>query len=287
MRIAWSRYHVRLNVVGRSRWARGVRAEPTWSANPTVEDNDLWFIWAGAGKMRLRQGWVGLQPGICLWLRPGWEYQVKQDPENPLGISFLHFDLVDARGKPRPADAPLPPEWIEPPDPQLVEITTRRIVELCFGFGDTGFSSPPFDHDAESIGGSLLTGLLKELDASTDITKPRKKPRVKPYYDKLVRHIALRITENPQGTPSVAELANEFGYSPDHFSRIFKAVTGRTPELYAVQARLQRARRLLRDTALSVGEVATTLGYGNIYFFSRQFKQFTRLSPLQYRKSNR
>jgi AraC-like DNA-binding protein len=201
-------------------------------------------------------------------------------------MNFLHFDLLDTRDQPRPGNAPLPPERIEPPDSQLAEVTTRRIVELCFGFNNMGFQRSPFDPVPVGISTVLLTGLLMELDAVSDPANLWHKQNVTPYYDRLIRQVALRITENPQGTPSVAKLAAEFGYSPDHFARIFKNVTGQTPELYAVQARLQRAQRLLRETTLAVGEVADRLGYCNIYFFSRQFKQFTHLSPLQYRRKH-
>ena len=99
------------------------------------------------------------------------------------------------------------------------------------------------------------------------------------YHDRWIRQVALRIAQNPQNLPPVAKLAREHGYSPDHFTRLFKAATGQTPELYAVQARIHRAQQLF-----GIGEIAATLGYRDIYFFSRQFKQFTKVSPRQYRR---
>jgi len=75
----------------------------------------------------------------------------------------------------------------------------------------------------------------------------------------------MHIRENPRNVRSVAQLAREFGCSPSHFSRSFKAVTGHPPELYMVQARLHRAQRLLRETDWPVGEIAGTCGYANIF----------------------
>jgi AraC-like DNA-binding protein len=282
VRIEWNRYHVRLGPIGRNRWAQGVKVPSDWDR--VIPQHDLWFVWAGKGRMHLRKGWVDLRPGLCVWMRRGWNYHATQDPKNPVGMNFIHFELVDARGKPRRYDAPLPPELIEPLDAQFTELTTRRIVELCFGFGDDGYSAPSYNETSEAIGAALLTGLLMELDAATDEGQTRK-GRVKPYFERLIRQVALRITENPQHTPTVAALAREFGYSPNHFTRLFKAVTGQTPELFAAHSRIRRAQHLLRDTSSPIGEIATMLGYRDIYFFSRQFKQFIGSSPLHYRQN--
>jgi AraC-like DNA-binding protein len=287
MRIEWDRYRVCFHAIGRNRWANGLIAEPFWIKGAGLPQDDLWFVWAGQGKMRLRHGWVELRPGICLWMRKGRCYRVKQDPQNPLGMNFFNFALVDKDGHERPARAASPPEYIEPPDPQLAEAMTRRVVELCYGFDSGSFSSPPFDPEVAAVSENLFTSLLMELDAATDRTGPNREPKVPPHYDRLIRQVALRMTENSHAIPSVKELAREFGYSTGHFSKIFKEVTGQTPELYGVHTRIHRAHRLLQETALSIGEIATMLGYRDIYFFSKQFKQFTRLSPLQHRQKHR
>jgi AraC family transcriptional regulator, arabinose operon regulatory protein len=82
----------------------------------------------------------------------------------------------------------------------------------------------------------------------------------------------------------VRELARETGYSPDHFSRVFKQVTGQTPQALKVQARLERARQLLTESSLSISMIANALGYEDVFFFSRQFKEKTGRTPTAYRK---
>jgi len=281
MRVDWTRYRARLNTIGRSRWDRGIRAEPGWGEGRRIRDQDLWFIWTGQGKIRLRSGWADLHPGLCLWLRPGWGYAVKQNPNNPLGMNFIHFDLVDAHRHKRSPDAGLPPEIIEPPDTQLAQVATRRMVEICFGFQDKGFSAPPFPGATRRISETLLTVLLMELDAATDKTARTEKNKLALDRAHLIRQLALRIREHPQRKLSVTEMARECGYSLFHFTRTFKAIAGESPELYAVHCRLARARRLLRETNLSIGQVAAAAGYRDIYFFSRQFKQFIGRPPSQ------
>lgn len=84
--------------------------------------------------------------------------------------------------------------------------------------------------------------------------------------------------------PAIADLAAQAGYSPDHFSRVFRDIMGQSPRDYLVNARIDRARQLLSESSLTVSQVADALGYRDVYFFSRQFKQRTGQSPTQYRK---
>ncbi|MEU7458336.1 helix-turn-helix domain-containing protein [Streptosporangium roseum] len=56
---------------------------------------------------------------------------------------------------------------------------------------------------------------------------------------------------------------------------------------FAVQARLERARFLLEETTLRVGEVARALGYTDVVLFTRQFSRYAGVSPSGYRRDRR
>jgi AraC-like DNA-binding protein len=58
------------------------------------------------------------------------------------------------------------------------------------------------------------------------------------------------------------------------------------PEQFTIHARIHRAQRLLRETDLTVKAVGEALGYSDIYFFSRQFKQVAGRSPTEYRQQS-
>ena len=89
--------------------------------------------------------------------------------------------------------------------------------------------------------------------------------------------------EDPRASVAIADLAAEVGLSPDHFTRVFKQVLGMSPQAFRIQARITRARQLLSHSSLSVGQVAEAVGYEDLYFFSRQFKQQTGVSPRHWR----
>ena len=85
----------------------------------------------------------------------------------------------------------------------------------------------------------------------------------------------------------MVELACSAGYSTAHFARVFRATMGESPQTFIVKARLQRAQRILTDSSLPVGEIATMLGYPDAYFFSRQFKAKVGRSPSEFRAAYR
>ncbi|MCZ7645488.1 MAG: helix-turn-helix transcriptional regulator [Planctomycetota bacterium] len=227
--------------------------------------------------MRTHQGLVHLRPGICLWMRPGGLYLAEQDLHDRLGVSFRHFSLLDARGALRPYAAPVPPILNDVADVNFVDGVLSRVNELLRSSGE----------QAEAIAAQLFTGLLMDLDArasrrggagEADESATDRRHR------QTVLALAQRIDESPLEAQSVAELARKAGYSPDHFARIFRKVLGQAPREYALRARIDRARQLLAETDLSVSEIAFALGYKDVYFFSRQFRQKTGTTASAYRR---
>lgn len=65
--------------------------------------------------------------------------------------------------------------------------------------------------------------------------------------------------------------------------QIFKEVYGTTPIRYINQIRMQKAKELLVNTDISVGEIAELIGFQSIHYFSRYFRQKENCSPVEYR----
>ena len=65
----------------------------------------------------------------------------------------------------------------------------------------------------------------------------------------------------------------------------FHALTGGGVMAYFGKMKIQTARRLIREGALNVTQIASALGYQSVHYFSRHFKQHTGMSPSQYAKS--
>ncbi len=80
------------------------------------------------------------------------------------------------------------------------------------------------------------------------------------------------------------QLAALTGLSTVYFRKLFAEVTGQSPIDYIQSVRIRKAREMLQSDFGSVTEIAFALGYQNIYDFSRTFKKYVGISPLQYKK---
>jgi transcriptional regulator GlxA family with amidase domain len=77
----------------------------------------------------------------------------------------------------------------------------------------------------------------------------------------------------------VRRLARVSGVSHAHFARSFKQAFGVPPHRYLLTRRVERATALLRDTDLSVTEIAFVTGWGSLGTFGRTFRDVTGESP--------
>lgn len=98
---------------------------------------------------------------------------------------------------------------------------------------------------------------------------------------------AKAAMESSEHLGTVAELAEEVGLSRSHFHQVFKQCVGVSPYQYHLQLRINRAKELLRGSALSVKQAAAILKFSSVFQFSRMFKKKTGLSPSRYRRGGR
>jgi len=83
---------------------------------------------------------------------------------------------------------------------------------------------------------------------------------------------------------TLEDLLNIAHMSRSNLMRVFRKATGQTPIEYLVRLRIQRAMELLRNTNLTITEIALEVGFNDSNYFTRQFRKITVLSPTNYRK---
>ena len=99
----------------------------------------------------------------------------------------------------------------------------------------------------------------------------------------LVDKAARYIQENYAANLSVEELCRQFNVSRSHFSRLFKARTGVSPQQFIMRTRVENAKQLLNNTNLSITDIAFSCGFQDTTHFAHVFKTYTSLSPSGYR----
>ncbi|CAM4010304.1 AraC family transcriptional regulator [Paenibacillus alkaliterrae] len=82
-------------------------------------------------------------------------------------------------------------------------------------------------------------------------------------------------------------LAGHFFISPYYLSRMFKETTGFTLSDYIILTRIKEAQRLLRESEMSITDIAAAVGFDNFSHFGKTFKKTIRVSPRDYRKNYR
>jgi len=255
--------HVRLNPpVGL------VRCEPIWELKPYVlVDYLLWWILDGVGRAWVQGREFPLGPGTCLLLSPGMALRALHDPKRRLRVFYAHADFFDARSrKLSPASLDLPPIPVVVNDLATFEPLTRQIVE---------------GHNLGTEAGALKRNLavrlaLLQIHAASE-SRPSRAD------DTKLSAALLAVRENPGIAWTVPEIAQRAGLSVSQTARRVRELTGLSPQGFVIRARIERARRLMEESAMSLKQIAESLGYTDVYFFHRQFKSVTGMTPGQWK----
>lgn len=109
------------------------------------------------------------------------------------------------------------------------------------------------------------------------------KPSTRLDYGRRIARAIARIAADPARTLTLEELAEAAAFSPFHFHRIYREMTGETPADTLARERLSRAANLLRREKLPIEAVARRCGYGSAAAFTRAFRAAYGLPPAAYR----
>lgn len=228
----------------------------------------LWTIAGGRGHLETPQGPFDLRVGDCFVLDTTEVYIGSGDPRRPLVVPAVNFQILDERAR--------------------IQKLNRHEVPLYRRINGYSFVEEQLDRcvmahakgEAE-VAEHWLRGALMEIHAQ-DHGRSRGVEG-----DELaaeIEHICTEVRNDPGASYRIEDLAKRTHCTPDHFIRVFKRRVGRTPIEFVLRARIDAAKRLLKFSSHSVKRIAELLGYSNQYFFSRQFKKRSGISPSAYRR---
>ncbi|AMQ04658.1 MULTISPECIES: AraC family transcriptional regulator [Sporosarcina] len=245
-----------------------IHCEPSWQwkkRDKPIPNYDLFYVWAGEGTVVLNGKPYNVEKGHCFLFKPGDETTATHNPQNPLVLTYIHFDITE-------------PFQLVPSGHRVFKnsITFESLLTqyvrlfLVQAFGAK--------IEAQLILKQLMIHLLREeRGQEKQMTNTSNKLL------ETIREIANYIQQNPGSPHTINSLAERANLSQRYFSQNFKQVIGHTVKSYIVYSRIKRAEHLLLFTGLTVTEVADALGYNNIHFFSRQFKKYTGKNPSEIR----
>ena len=237
--------------------------EPAWHwAPPPLTDFDLWFVAAGRGELRLDGTAHALKGGICFVLKPGSRPLGTHDPQHRLVVFACHFSFNTAD----PAAAWWPTPYVIR-DLNFFSAAAHRMEKLWRRADDVARQQVHL----------CLQAMLFQL---WDEVRQDPLSRQEVEFEQLTEH----VRREPDYHWTVDAMAARVHLSRAQFVRRFRQQFVQAPMQFVIGVRLERARQLLRETNLPLRQVAESLGYRDAQFFSRQFKQYYRQTPTQWRR---
>lgn len=242
---------------------------PHWSINGLVYDDYYIIAYCKSGEALYRFGDTEftVRKGDLLFLPKGLVRSARSNPDDPWSFYTITFN-VHFHNK-------LSRELFDRFDYLIRSPQPYKLLTLFAEFGQiwSGKRSG-YLVKCKSIIMDLLYAIIKERDRLTYGTA---------HYnaiEKTTNLILARYTEHF----SIDDLAQQAGLSSSHFRLLFKKITGMTAVQYQNQIRIGRAKDLLMSGECNVTEAALSVGFQDIYYFSRLFKKLTGESPSGYMK---
>ncbi|MFC4600219.1 AraC family transcriptional regulator [Cohnella hongkongensis] len=126
----------------------------------------------------------------------------------------------------------------------------------------------------------LLLGSLREaaVDAVPSL------PRPGTHREELARQVIGYLSTQYAEPITIERMAETLGYNRAYLSRTFKQHAGVSPATFLTKLRVDHGRRLLRERPeLTVEQIASSVGFQDALYFSKQFRRWYAQSPTEYR----
>lgn len=144
------------------------------------------------------------------------------------------------------------------------------------------------DYYAQKIEDSPSTAALVNISQqiTDDFIQRVQRAKENSSISRQIQNVCDYISSHPKEKLSIAELAEQAGYTEYYFSHKFKTEVGLTINDYIKKKKLEQAKLLLSASPKSIQEISEELGFGSRSYFSTLFLKETGLSPKEYREKN-
>lgn len=99
----------------------------------------------------------------------------------------------------------------------------------------------------------------------------------------IVQNIRGYMQANYADNLTVKELSRKFAINSNYLSTLYKAEAGITFVKELTGIRMEKAQQLLQLTGMSIAQIALSVGFEDVHYFHRKFKQMYGITPLEYR----
>ncbi|MBN2982603.1 AraC family transcriptional regulator [Cohnella algarum] len=250
------------------------QTRPSHRVGPKIVDYYLFHdVISGRGTFVTEDKSAELRGGHSFLIRPGQLVSYVSDEQEPWHYRWVAFSGKNA--------ANLVAEAGLGPDVPIVDSRgDKKAGERCKKIYEA-FRSRRSSASLEAAGHLHL--MLAGLQAASEGLRPA---RLRPdsHAEELVRQIAGYLSTQYAEPVTIEAMAEALGYNRAYLSRIFRRSTGLTPIAFLTRTRVDHGRRLLRERPeLTIEQIASSVGFADALYFSKQFRRQYGQSPSDYR----
>lgn len=251
------------------------------TGNPVrVTDARLFFVTGGGATLRTEEGSRELKENTLVYCPAGAAY----DLSAPEGIDMLvlNFDLSRAHSD---AAKPISPHSKDVPSFPVfrTKIDDSPLLNRIFTLTDAANEYSPMleitreFHSSAPLSTEIAASLLKTLLLKIHRASCPAHDAVKIVKDYVRSHYMQPVTN--------AEMARLAGYHEYYLNRVFKKETGKSIHQFLLDVRLNAIREKIRNSDLSLSEIAEETGFRSYPHMSGFFKERYGMTPREYRKA--
>lgn len=251
--------------------SRGGATHPT----RIIDSHELIYVIQGELDMWESEQNFHLDAGQTLHLWPGREHGSTKPMPPDLKFYWIHFEIVEMADRQYPDDGSLFSPEVD--IPQTVHLTHPETLERLFRIflseQETGILQP-------LTANLLITLMLLEVAQQSQRRANTSDLNVVATW----AHTYIRMNFDRPITAS--EVAQAVGYNVDYLGRIYRRTYDCTLTQAIHRRRITKARDYLRNSNLTVNQIAINCGFTDPDYFRRIFKRYTQISPSEYRDEN-
>lgn len=255
-------------------------------------DCRLFYIYDGKGYyMAEGQKYSVIKGNLLLW-QPGTEYLIYTDPSHHMMIIGINFDFTCNNSK---LNYPIPPV-------KSKDFNNADIIERIHFSDMDAFNRPVFIKDFQAY-----ENILFEINDEYTVRKKYYNQRISGLFLSLIgivaRYICAPNTSISQGLNNIdlilnyihehynqpinnKEIGIKHNFHPNYINKLMVLHTGTSLHQYLINYRISKALNLMQTSGKSISEIAYCVGYKDINYFSKAFKNKTGKSPRNFKSHN-
>ncbi len=228
--------------------------DPSHHFGPAVRENWLLhYVVSGFGRFEKEGKVFELTPGQIFVIPPGVTTYYEADAKHPWTYIWIGFTATD-----------------ELPIKIPTVITAPELGEI---FEDMKRCSE-FESGKEEFLLSKIWEMFSILQKNAQTA------------DEWINNAINYIHQNYHNPITVSDIVDVIGFDRCYFSSIFKKKTGLSPSRYLMKLRMEKAATLMLKSGVKPSVAANSVGYDDIFTFSKVFKKHFGVSPRYYTKDN-